>query len=211
MKSLFSNFINCMVQNECELKSRQARVNLWALNVPLIHHNVSFWVSRTKLCWYGWKKSSFLCLVQRPDEDPDRKPLCLGENSVMWGGGVFKPRDPGGASNNPVICPERLGGDGTSGRGVGLYRRTQRTLMLCYCEGRRHTLEMSFCCSFGFKDSWRRGLACQSGMRDIIGIPVVPNAHVVNQLDGPPPSAHCRLNACELALRLEQCYLSLWA
>lgn len=136
---------------------------------------------------------------------------CVWAKTAWCGGGVFKPRDPGGASNNPVICPERLGGDGTSGRGVGLYRRTQRTLMLCYCEGRRHTLEMSFCCSFGFKDSWRRGLACQSGMRDIIGIPVVPNAHVVNQLDGPPPSAHCRLNACELALRLEQCYLSLWA
>lgn len=99
----------------------------------------------------------------------------------------LSPRELGGASNNPVICPERLGGNGTSGRGVGLYRRTQgvcecRTLMLCYCEGRRHTLEMSFCCSVGFKDSWRWGLPCQSGMRDIIGISVVPNAHAVNQL-----------------------------
>lgn len=153
------------------------------------------------------KKKQLLCLVQLQMKILTES-HCVWVKTVWMGG--FKPRDPGSASNNPVICPERLGGNWMSGRGVGLYRRTQgvcecRTLMLCYCEGRRHTLEMSFCCSVGFKDSWRRCLPCQSGMRDIIGIPVVPNALAVNQLDSPPPSAHCRLIACELALRLEKC------
>lgn len=93
---------------------------------------------KTSLVRLKEKQLSVMEMVQT-----DRKPLCLGENSVM--GDVFKPRDPGGASDNPVICP--VNGSGTSGRGVGLYRRTRgafewRTLLLCYREGRGHTLEM---------------------------------------------------------------------
>lgn len=75
----------------------------------------------------------------------------------------------------------------------------------------------SFCCGVWFKDSirtgmwrWRRGLPCQSCMCDIIGIPVVPNAHVVNQLDSPSPvSTLCRLNTCELELICHREHISL--
>lgn len=80
---------------------------------------------------------------------------------------------------------EGTGRDGASGRGlIG-------TLLLCFCEGRRRAGDGAFVAASGSRTPsrtgmWRRrwGLTCQSSMRDIIGVPVVPDAHVVNQLDG---------------------------